>query len=85
MKYEDIIARPKVTVKQLCDSLAIDEIHVNKAVTAMKHDSQTDSVVSRDKLAVSKYISTADMIRIEAMLSKFNLPLKDKDFRISLI
>ena len=82
VKYEDIIAGPKEAVRQLFDSLDIDVIHLDNAVISMKHDSQRQSVLSRDKLASSKYISTVDKIRIDSILSKFNLPLLDKDFRI---
>ena len=82
VKYEDIIAGPKEVVRQLFDSLDIDVIHLDNAVTSMEHDSQRQSVLSRDRLASSKYLSTVDTIRINSILSKFNLPLKDKDFRI---
>ena len=82
VKYEDIIARPKEVVRQLFDRIDIAAIHLDNAVTSMEHDSQRQSVLSRDRLESSKYISTVDKIRIDSILSKFNLPLLDKDFRI---
>ena len=83
VKYEDIIARPKEAVCQLFDSLEIDYIHVDNALTSMERDSQRDSVLNRDKLASNKNsISTADRIKIDSILSKFDLQLWDRDFRI---
>ena len=82
VKYEDIIARPMETVRQLFENLDIDVIHVDGAVNSMKRDSQRDSVVSRDRLASSEYLSTADRIKIDSILLKFNLPLLSEDFRI---
>ena len=82
VKYEDIIARPKEAVTQLFDSLNIDRDHVDRAVTSMERDSQRDTELSRDKLASFKHISTVDRIRIDAILSQFNLPLVDAEFRI---
>ena len=82
VKYDDIIERPKETVKQLFNILDIDVIHLDNAVSSMEHDSQRKSVLSRDRLAASKFISTVDKIRIDSILSKFKLPILDKDFRI---
>ena len=75
VKYENIIARPKEAVRQLFESLNIDVIHLDNAVKSMEHDSQRKSVLSCDRLASSKFISTADKIKIDAILSKFNLSL----------
>ena len=82
IRYEDIIASPKEAVKQLFDSLEIDGIHVDNAVTSMKHDPQKDSVLSRGRLEARKYISAEDRIKVDVILSKFKLPLLGKDFRI---
>ena len=82
VKYEDIIARPKEILKQLFDNLDIDIIHLDNAVISMERDSQRKSIVSRDRLATSKFISTADKIKIDIILYKFNLTLLDKKFRI---
>ena len=76
-----IIARPKKVVKQLFESLDTNAFHVEKALSSMEHDSQRDSIVRRDLLASSKYISTTDRTKIDSILSsKFNLPLQS-DFR----
>ena len=83
VRYEDIIAAPKEAVRQLFDSLEIDDIHVNHAVTSMERDSQRETVLSRDRVESRKCISRKDMIRIDAILSQFNLPLLGQDFRIS--
>ena len=75
VKYEDIMARSNETLRQLFDNLDIDAIHLDNAVTSMKHDSQRKSVWSRDRLAFSKsiHVSTVDNIMIDSILSKFNL------------
>ena len=83
VKYEDILARPQGAVRQLFDSLGIDDIHVDNAVTYMERDSQKGSVMSCDRLAqIENTISPGNMIRIDAIFSKFNLPSLGKDFRI---
>ena len=82
VKYEDIIARPMENVRQLFENLDIDVIHVDGAVNSMKRDSQRDSVVGRDRLASSEYLSSVDRIKIDSILLKFNLPLLSEDFRI---
>ena len=46
VKYEDIIATPKVAVRQLFTSLEIDGIHVDHAVASMGRDSQRDSALN---------------------------------------
>ena len=82
-KYEDIISRPTETIRQLFEDLNIDDAHVGKAISSMEHDSQRESVLSRNNLSsVVKHLSTVDMIRIDSILSKFNLPTLEKDFRM---
>ena len=81
VKYENIVARPKQVLKELFIKLGIDAIHLEKAVTSMERDSQRNSVLSRDKLDSNKdIIFTKDKIRIDSILSKFNLPLIGEDF-----
>ena len=83
IKYEDILATPKEAVLQLFDSLGIDDICVDNAVTYMERDSQKESVMSCDRLAsIENTISSGNMIRIDAIFSKFNLPSLGNDFRI---
>ena len=80
VKYENVVARPKEVLKELFIKLGIDVIHLEKAITSMKRDSQRNSVVSRDKLDPNNALSTKDKIQIDSILSKFNLPLSGEDF-----
>ena len=82
VKFEEIVARPKETLRQLFYSIGIEDIHVDNAVTSMERDSQKESVMGRDRLASNKYISTSDRIRVDAIFSKFDLPSLENNFRI---
>ena len=82
IRYEDISARPKEALKGLFDSLHIDASHVDKGISSMERDSQEESVMSRSRLASEKYVSTANRIKIDAILSQFKLPLLGSDFKV---
>ena len=56
LEYEDIIARPKLLVKELFESLDIDIIHVENALSSMNHDSQRDFIVSRERLVSNRFL-----------------------------
>ena len=80
VKYENIVAKPKEVLKKLFEKLGIDVIHLEKAVTSMRRDSQRNSAFSRVKMDSNKNASTNDKIHIDSILSKFDLPLSGKDF-----
>ena len=84
VKYEAVLERPTEIVGQLFNSLDIDTIHVDKAISSMERDSQRDSAVSRNKVHVSpsKFLSSADRIRVDSFFAKFSLPLLGEDFEI---
>ena len=68
-KYDDIMARLKLLVNELYESLDIDIVHVENALSSMDHDSQRHFIVSRERLASNRYLSTAYRIKIDFILS----------------
>ena len=82
VKYEDILSRPRETLRQIFQGLQIETIHVDRAVSSLDRDSQGGSVMSRDRLASNKHMSRVDRTKVDAILSKFNLPPLGQDIRI---
>ena len=82
IKYEDIIANPRGTVKQLFGSFGIDIYYLDGAISSMSRDSQGESVLSQENLRSDRGISTKDKINIDSILIQFNLPLLGADLRI---
>ena len=84
VKYEDIVSRPKETVKQIFERLGVHATHANRAVASLSRDSQRGSDLSRDRIGgmSNRFISTLDRMKANDILFKYNLPRMDEDFRI---
>ena len=83
VKYDDILSQHTKVVKQLFEHSDVDTSHVERAVATLSRDSQRGSDVSRANLgdASHRYNSETDRIKCNAILSQFNLPRLNEDFR----
>ena len=84
IKFEILSSAPKETCRRIFDAVGIDRSHLDRAITAFDKDSQRGTVLSRDRLkaAQRRYISEADRIKADIILSSYNLPFMGHDFRL---
>ena len=83
VKYEDMIARPQEIVGELFKVMAITDTHLARALTGLGRDSQRGSDLSRSKIKkATNCMLSEDKIKVDDILSKYNLPPIGQDYRI---
>ena len=84
VKYEDLLSHSTNVVQHLFEHAGVETKHIERAVAALRRDSQRGSGVSRANLSDSfrRYMSDVDRIKCDAIITQHNLPGLGEDFRL---